>query len=59
MIARCAVVAGVDSWEVVEAFGEAKADRLKTLTALSDGVPSHDPFYLALEPDAHSASVPC
>ncbi len=45
VIALCAVVCGADSWEEVEAFGEAKADWLKGFLALPNGVPSHDTFY--------------
>jgi predicted transposase YbfD/YdcC len=45
VIALCAVIAGADSWEEVEAFGEAKADWLKTFLALPNGIPSHDTFY--------------
>ncbi|QEL19365.1 transposase family protein [Limnoglobus roseus] len=30
VVARCAVIAGADSWEEVEAIGQAKADGLKT-----------------------------
>lgn len=45
VIALCAVVCGADSWEEVEAFGEAKHDWLKGFLALPNGIPSHDTFY--------------
>jgi predicted transposase YbfD/YdcC len=45
VITLCAVVSGADSWEEVEAFGEAKADWLKRFLALPNGIPSHDTFY--------------
>jgi predicted transposase YbfD/YdcC len=45
VIALCAVVCGADSWEEVEAFGEAKKGWLKGFLALPNGIPSHDTFY--------------
>jgi predicted transposase YbfD/YdcC len=45
VIALCAVICGADSWEEVEAFGEAKHDWLKRFLALPNGIPSHDTFY--------------
>jgi len=45
VIALCAVVCGADSWEEVEAFGQAKAGWLRGFLALPNGVPSHDTFY--------------
>src|SRR5215218_6871185 len=45
VITLCAVICGSDSWEEVEAFGEAKADWLKQFLALPNGIPSHDTFY--------------
>src|SRR3954468_16693060 len=45
VIALCAVIAGADSWEEGETFGEARADWLKTFLALPNGIPSHDTFY--------------
>jgi predicted transposase YbfD/YdcC len=45
VIALCAVIAGADSWEEVEAFGEAKHDWLGRFLALPNGIPSHDTFY--------------
>ncbi len=59
-ISLCAVVAGADSWEEVEAFGDAKADWLRTFLALPNGVPSHDTFYrlfARLDPDAFARCV--
>lgn len=60
VIALCAVIAGADSWEEVERFGEAKLAWLKTFLALPNGVPSHDTFYrlfARLDPDAFARCV--
>ena len=59
-IAVCAVIAGADSWEEVERFGQAKLAWLKTFLALPNGVPSHDTFYrlfARLDPDAFARCV--
>lgn len=45
VIALCAVVAGADSWEEVERFGDARKGWLKGLLKLPHGIPSHDTFY--------------
>jgi predicted transposase YbfD/YdcC len=53
-IAICAVVAGADSWDDIEDFGNAKIDWLKTFLALPNGIPSHDTFrrlFERLDPD--------
>jgi predicted transposase YbfD/YdcC len=55
VIALCAVIAGADTWEEVEAFGRAKRDWLARFLALPSGIPSHDTFYrvfVALDPHA-------
>jgi predicted transposase YbfD/YdcC len=60
VVALCAVVAGADSWEEVEAFGEAKADWLKKFLALPNGIPSHDTFgrvFARLDPQKFGACV--
>jgi predicted transposase YbfD/YdcC len=59
-ITLCAVVCGADSWEEVEAFGEAKHEWLKTFLALPNGIPSHDTFYRVfarLDPEAFGKCV--
>lgn len=59
-ISLCAVVAGADSWEEVEAFGEAKLSWLKTFLSLPNGVPSHDTFsrlFARLDPEAFARCV--
>ena len=59
-IAVCAVIAGADSWEEVERFGEAKRDWLKTFLTLPNGIPSHDTFYRVfarLDPVTFAACV--
>src|SRR5262245_44242885 len=60
MIAVCAVVAGADSFEEIERFGEAKHDWLKRFLALPNGIPSHDTFYRVfarLDPQAFGTCV--
>lgn len=52
-IAICALLCGADSFEDMEAFGEAKSDWLKTFLELPHGIPSHDTFnrvFAALDP---------
>jgi predicted transposase YbfD/YdcC len=44
VIAICAVIAGADNWEDVEAFGKAKVEWFQTFLELSNGIPSHDTF---------------
>jgi predicted transposase YbfD/YdcC len=59
-ITLCAVLAGADSWEEVEAFGKAKHGWLKKFLALPNGVPSHDTFYRVfarLDPEAFGRCV--
>src|SRR6185437_1180639 len=43
-IAICAVVAGAESWDDIEDFGNVKHDWLKTFLDLPNGIPSHDTF---------------
>jgi len=43
-IAICAVVAGADSWDDIEDFGNAKATWLGSFLDLPNGIPSHDTF---------------
>ena len=53
-IAVCAVVAGADSWDDIEDFGNAKIAWLSTFLDLPDGIPSHDTFgrtFERLDPD--------
>lgn len=60
VIALCAVVAGADSWEEVERFGQAKQDWLGRFLALPNGIPSHDTFYRVfarLDPKRFGACV--
>src|SRR3954470_24982767 len=44
VIALCATIAGADSWEEVQRFGEAKAAWLRGFLSLPHGIPSHDTF---------------
>ena len=53
-IAVCAVVAGAESWDDIEEFGNAKHAWLGTFLALPNGIPSHDTFrrlFERLDPD--------
>ena len=43
-IALCAVLAGADNWQQIEAFGRKRRDWLKTFLSLPNGIPSHDTF---------------
>ena len=43
-IALCGVIAGADSWVDVEAFGKRKAEWLRKMLDLPNGIPSHDTF---------------
>jgi predicted transposase YbfD/YdcC len=43
-ITLCAVIAGADSFEEIERFGEAKREWLGRFLALPHGIPSHDTF---------------
>ena len=53
-IAICAVVAGADSRDDIEDFGNARIDWLGTFLELPNGIPSHDTFrrlFERLDPD--------
>src|SRR5262245_55398661 len=43
-ISLCATIAGADSFEEVERFGNSKLDWLKRFLSLPNGIPSHDTF---------------
>jgi predicted transposase YbfD/YdcC len=43
-ITLCAVIAGADSFEEIERFGEAREGWLRGFLALPNGIPSHDTF---------------
>src|SRR5258707_4673772 len=43
-IAICGAISGADNWVDIEAYGNAKAEWLKTMIALPQGIPSHDTF---------------
>src|SRR5476649_1057514 len=38
----CAVICGMDDWEAIEEWGEARLDWLRQFVALENGIPSHD-----------------
>jgi predicted transposase YbfD/YdcC len=44
VIAICAIICHADSWEEVEAYGQAKEAWLRTFLDLEYGIPSHDTF---------------
>jgi predicted transposase YbfD/YdcC len=43
-IAVCSVLCGIESWEGMEEFGEARQEWLAKYVDLSNGIPSHDTF---------------
>jgi predicted transposase YbfD/YdcC len=43
-IGICAVICGVDSWVLMEAYGKMKQEWLKQFLELPNGIPSHDTF---------------
>ncbi len=60
IIALCATIAGADSWEEVQRFGEAKIGWLRSFLSLPHGIPSHDTFnrvFARLDPKAFGKSV--
>ena len=55
VLAVCAVIAGIESWENIEMYGKEKADWLSNFLDLQEGTPSHDTFrrfFMILDPDA-------
>jgi predicted transposase YbfD/YdcC len=55
VIALCAVIAGANNWQQIEAFGKRRRDWLGKFLALPNGIPSHDTFervFQRLCPDA-------
>jgi predicted transposase YbfD/YdcC len=53
VITICAVIAGAESWDDIEEFGEIRADWFAIFLDLPHGIPSHDTFnrvFAALDP---------
>ena len=58
-IALCAVIAGADSFEGIERFGEARRDWLGRFLRLPHGIPSHDTFNRVLAALDRKAFAAC
>jgi predicted transposase YbfD/YdcC len=58
-IALCAVIAGADSFEGIERFGDARRDWLKGFLALPNGIPRHDTFNRVLAALDRTAFATC
>jgi hypothetical protein len=53
LITIAAILSGAEGWDVMERYGKAKREWLKSLLALPHGIPSHDTFnrvFQALDP---------
>lgn len=51
----CAVICGMDDWEAIEEWGQARLEWLRQFVALESGIPSHDTLarvFAALNPKA-------
>jgi len=60
-VALCAVIAGADNWQQIEAFGRKRRDWLKTFLSLPNGIASHDTFervFQKLSPHAFQLYFP-
>jgi hypothetical protein len=42
VIALCAIMAGAEGWDDIEAWGEANEERLRLYLNLQNGIPGHD-----------------
>jgi predicted transposase YbfD/YdcC len=54
VIAVCAVIAGAESWQDMELYGQDKSDWLSSFLELPNGVPSHDTFrrvFMLIDPE--------
>ena len=58
-IALCAVLSGMDDWESVVEFAQAKVDWLRQFLPLPNGIPSHDTFgrvFSLIDPEAFESA---
>lgn len=58
VITVCAVICGLDEWDLIEDYGHAKRSWLETFLELPNGIPSHDTFsrvFSMIDPDAFGA----
>lgn len=54
VIAVCAVIAGAESWQDMELYGQDKSDWLSRFLGLPNGIPSHDTFrrvFMLIDPE--------
>jgi predicted transposase YbfD/YdcC len=58
-VALCAVIAGADNWQQIEAFGRKRLDWLKTFLSLPNGIASHDTFERLFQKLSPSAFQRC
>lgn len=54
VIAVCAIIAGAESWQDMELYGQDKSDWLSRFLGLPNGIPSHDTFrrvFMLIDPE--------
>jgi predicted transposase YbfD/YdcC len=57
-ITVCAVICGIDEWDLIEDYAHAKRPWLEQFLKLTNGIPSHDTFsrvFSLIDPDAFGA----
>ena len=59
VIALCAIMAGAEGWDDMEAWGEANEERLRLYLELNNGIPGHDtPVGRAKSPTPGRVKIP-